>query len=209
MHGLQHSKPLAHLREYIKVLRMALWNGKVSYHGHFYTVEAMFPRTVQIPIFISTLGKKAFHLAGQIADGALTWVCPAPYLINMGTPALRASASASGRSAPILVVHVLVALSEDRKSVLSAGHRFLDFYAKIPFYTNMFSSAGFQMTSDQSVPDELVETLLISGNEAKVSARLNKLLGASLDEVMVSLVPLPDSVENEQQTRLMHLVGRL
>ena len=61
------------------------------------------------------------------------------------------------------------------------------------------------MTSDQSVP----ETLLISGNEAKVSARLNKLLGASLDEVMVSLVPLPDSVENEQQTRLMHLVGRL
>ena len=168
-------------------------------------MKPCFQRTAQIPIFISTLGKKAFHLAGQIADGALTWVRPAPYLINIGIPALRASASASGRSAPILVAHVPVALSEDRKSVLSAGHRFLDFYAKIPFYTNMFSSAGFQMTSDQSVP----ETLLISGNEAKVSARLNKLLGASLDEVMVSLVPLPDSVENEQQTRLMHLVGRL
>lgn len=59
----------------------------------------------------------------------------------------------------------------DRKSVLSAGHRFLDLYAKIPFYANMFSSAGFQITSDQSVPDKLVETLLISGNEAIVSAR--------------------------------------
>jgi hypothetical protein len=27
------------------------------------------PRTAQIPIFISTLGKNAFQLAGQIADG--------------------------------------------------------------------------------------------------------------------------------------------
>ena len=72
----------------------------------------------------------------------------------------------------------------------------------------MFSSAGFQITSDQSVPDKLVETLLISGNEAMVSARLNKLLGAGLDELMISLVPILDSVEDEQQIRMMRLVGR-
>ena len=64
MYGLQHSKPLAHLREYVEVLRAALWAGKVNYHGHFYNVEAMFPRTAQIPIFNSTRGKKAFQLAG-------------------------------------------------------------------------------------------------------------------------------------------------
>jgi hypothetical protein len=32
-----------------------------------------------------------------------------------------------------------------------------------------------------------------------VSARLRELLVAGLDELMVSLVPVPDSVENEQQ----------
>ena len=114
----------------------------------------MFPRTAQIPIFNSTLGKKAFQLAGQIADGAITWVCPAPYLIHTGIPALRSSASASGRSAPILVAHVPVALSEDRNPSCPQDIDFLIF-TPIPFYANMFSSAGFQMTSDQSVPDAL------------------------------------------------------
>jgi alkanesulfonate monooxygenase SsuD/methylene tetrahydromethanopterin reductase-like flavin-dependent oxidoreductase (luciferase family) len=78
MYGLQHSKPLAHLREYVDILRAALWGGKVNHHGEFYDVEAMLPRTAEIPIFISTLGKNAFQLAGQIANGAITWVCPIP-----------------------------------------------------------------------------------------------------------------------------------
>jgi F420-dependent oxidoreductase-like protein len=209
MYGLQHIKPLAHLREYIEVLRAALWDGKVNHHDEFFNIEAMFPRTAQVPIFMSTLGKKAFQLAGQIADGALTWVCPVPYIINIGIPALRSSASEAGRSAPILVAHVPVALSEDRDSVLSAGHRILDFYAKIPFYANMFSSAGFQITSNQSVPDALVDTLLVSGNEATVSTRLRELLGVGLNELLVTLAPVSDTAEDEQQARLMHLIGQL
>jgi F420-dependent oxidoreductase-like protein len=209
MFGLQHSKPLSHLREYVEVLRTALWDGKVNYHGEFYNVEAAMQLTAQIPIFISTLGKNAFQLAGQIADGAITWVCPVQYLLDTGIPALHSAASSAGRSASILVAHVPVALSEDRDSVLSAGHRFLDFYAKIPFYANMFSNAGVQITSDQSVPDALVNTLLISGNEATVSAQLRERLEAGLDELLVTLVPVSDTDVDEQQVLLMHLVGRL
>ena len=148
----------------------ALWDGKVNHHGEFYNIEATFPRTAQIPIFISTLGKMAFQLAGQIADGALTWVCPVPYLFDIGIPALHSSATAVGRSVPILVAHVPVALSEDRASVLSAGHRFLDFYA--PFYANIFSNAGFQITSDQAVSDDLVNNLVVLGNETTVARDL-------------------------------------
>lgn len=207
MYGLQHTKPLAHLREYVEVLRTALWAGKVNHHGHFYNVEAMFSRTAQIPIFIPTLGKNAFQLAGQIADGAITWVCPVPYLLHTSIPALRSSAAAAGRSAPILVTHVPVALSEDRTSVLSAGHRFLDFYA--PFYANMFSNAGFQITSDQTVPNALIDNLVISGDETTIAARLNELLETGIDELMVSLVPITGTGEDEQQAQLMHLIGRL
>jgi hypothetical protein len=122
---------------------------------------------------------------------------------------LYSSASDAGRTAPILVTHVPVALSEDRAFILSSGHRFLDFYSKITFYVNMFSNAGFQMTTDQSVPDAIVDTLLISGNEATVSARLSELLEAGLDELLVTLAPVSDTAEDEQQARLMHLVGRL
>jgi alkanesulfonate monooxygenase SsuD/methylene tetrahydromethanopterin reductase-like flavin-dependent oxidoreductase (luciferase family) len=122
-------------------------------------------------------------LAGQVADGALSWVCPVPYLIRTGIPALRASAAAVGRSAPPLVAHVLVALGEDLSSVLDAGHKMLDFYAKVPFYANMFTNGGLPSTDDQqAVSDDLVESLVISGNEAVVTARFTELLEAGLDD---------------------------
>src|SRR5689334_12147614 len=208
IYGLQQKTPLAHLREYLEVLHAALWQGKVDHHGHFYNVIATLPRTSQIPILISTLGKSAFQLAGQIADGALTWVCPVPYLLNTGVPALRTSAAAVGRSPPPMVAHVLVAITDDRHAVLAAGHQMLDFYAKIPFYANMFSNAGFSLTSDQTVPDALVDSLVISGNESIVADRLTELLTAGLDEVMVSLVHTTDA-DDDEQMRLMQLIGRL
>jgi hypothetical protein len=132
-------------------------------------------------------------------------VCPVPYLLHTSIPALRSSAATAGRPAPILVAHVPVALSEDRTSVLSAGHRFLDFYA--PFYANMFSNAGFQITSDQTVPNALIDNLVISGDET--TTRLNELLETGIDELMVSLVPITGTGEDEQQAQLMHLIGRL
>ena len=143
-------------------------------------------------------------MAGQIADGALTWVCPVPYLLHTGIPALRTSAATVGRSPPPLVAHVLVAITEDRHAVLAAGHQMLDFYA------NMFSNAGFSLTSDQTVPDALVDSLVISGNESIVADRLTELLTAGLGEVMVSLVPITGADDDDdEQTRLMQLIGRL
>ena len=210
IYGLSQTTPLAHLREYAKVLRAALWEGKVDHHGQFFNVVVTLPRTTQTPVLISTLGKKAFELAGEIADGALSWICPVPYLLNTGIPALRIAAAANRRSAspPPLVAHISVALSQDRHSVLDAGHQVLDMYAKFPFYVKMFADAGFPLTAGQMVvPDNLVESLIVSGNEATVTERLTELLAAGLEELMVTLVPIKDAVD--ELTRLMYLIGQL
>jgi alkanesulfonate monooxygenase SsuD/methylene tetrahydromethanopterin reductase-like flavin-dependent oxidoreductase (luciferase family) len=85
----------------------------------------------------------------------------------------------------------------------------LDFYAKIPFYVNTFSNAGFSLTSDQTVPDALVDSLVISGNESIVAARLAELLDAGLGGIIVSLVPTTGAGDDDEQTRLIQLIGRL
>jgi hypothetical protein len=72
----------------------------------------------------------------------------------------------------------------------------------------MFSDASFLLTAGQtSVPDSIVESLIVSGNEATVTARLTELLAAGLDELMVTLVPIKDAVD--ELTRLIHLIGQL
>src|SRR6266545_2206234 len=166
IYGLSQTTPLAHLREYTQVLCAALWEGKVDHHGRFFNVVATMPSTPQIPVLISTLGSKAFQLAGEIADGALSWMCPVPYLLRTGIPALRTAAAAKGRLAPPLVACVPVALNQDRYSVLTQGHQLLDMLAKLPFYAKMFADAGFPLTAGQTIPDALVDSLVVSGNEA-------------------------------------------
>ena len=69
MYGLPQTTPLVYLREYVKVLHSIFMDGKVDHHGEFFNIVIEFPRTTQIPVLISTLGKKAFQLAGEIADG--------------------------------------------------------------------------------------------------------------------------------------------
>jgi hypothetical protein len=92
-------------------------------------------------------------------------------------------------------------------SVLTQGHQLLDMLAKWPFYAKMFADAGFPLTADQTIPDALVDSLVVSGNEAKVTTRLTELLAAGLDELMVILVPVIDA--DDELRRLMHLIGRL
>ena len=208
IYGLPQTAPLVHLREYVKVLHSIIWDGKVDHHGEFFNIVIEFPRTAQIPVLISTLGKKAFQLAGEIADGALSWMCPIPYLLHTGIPLLRKAATVNGRSKPPpLVAHVPVALNQDRESVMVAGHKMFDMYSKFPFYVKMFADAGFPLTTDKKMTDDLVNNMIISGNEDTVATSLTKLLNAGLDELMVSLVSVVD--EKYEQTQLMHLIGQL
>jgi hypothetical protein len=70
-------------------------------------------------------------LAGEIADGALSLMCPVPYLLHTGIPnsLLHKAATANrGSKFPSVVAHVSVALSQDSDSVMVAGHKMFDMY---------------------------------------------------------------------------------
>jgi alkanesulfonate monooxygenase SsuD/methylene tetrahydromethanopterin reductase-like flavin-dependent oxidoreductase (luciferase family) len=148
--------PLAHLREYVTVLRAALWQGQVHHQGRFYQIQASMPRTPRTPILISALREKAFHLAGALADGALSWVCPVPYLLERALPALRAGAAQSGRTEPPLVAHIPVVLSQDRQAVRAVARQQSGAYGRLPFVVQMFAEAGFPVAADGTLSDALL-----------------------------------------------------
>jgi alkanesulfonate monooxygenase SsuD/methylene tetrahydromethanopterin reductase-like flavin-dependent oxidoreductase (luciferase family) len=127
IYGLDMPSPLAYLREYVEVMRQGLWEGRIDYQGRFFKVETTVPRPAQIPLLISALGEKAFRMAGEIADGAISWVCPVPYLLAKALPALRAGAEAQQRPAPPLVAHIPVAMSTDAAAVQAAATQRVSF----------------------------------------------------------------------------------
>ena len=207
VYGIEMTAPLEHLREYVQVLRAALWDGTVDFHGRFFNVTARLPGTAPVPILIAALGSAAFETAGELADGALSWMCPVPYLTQVALPALQAGARRAQRPAPPLVAHVPVALDTDRQAVIAAARKRLGNYGKLPFYRHMFAGAGFPVPEDGELPDALIDSLVVSGDEQAVAARLKGLLSGGLDELNLLLVPVKE--EAQERARLMRLIGQM
>jgi F420-dependent oxidoreductase-like protein len=207
VYGLEMSSPLAYLREYVEVVRQGLWEGRVEHQGRFFKVTASIPRPAQIPLLISALGEKAFRMAGEISDGAISWVCPVPYLLDTALPALRAGAEAHNRPVPPLIAHIPVAMSTDEAATQAAATSRLSFYTKAPFYAHMFAAAGFPIGANGSGVDTLMKALVVAGTEAQVEKRLRELLASGLDELLLMLVPVTD--EAREREELLRVIGKL
>jgi Coenzyme F420-dependent N5,N10-methylene tetrahydromethanopterin reductase and related flavin-dependent oxidoreductases len=208
-YGLSQTAPLSYLKEYLEILRGLLGEGSIDYHGTFFQVKYTLPRTAPIPLLVSALNPKAFRLAGEIADGALSWMCPIPYLLKVALPELRAGVQDNGRPTPPVVAHVLVALSTDEAAVRASTRQRVQAYAQLAPFAQMFANAGFAGVAKDSDArlDALAQTLVVSGNEATVRSHLEELLASGLDELMLQLVPVAD--EGSERKQLIHLVGSL
>ena len=91
---------------------------------------------------------------------------------------------------------------------IAPGHQYIDKNTMaLPFYVKMFTSAGFLATLGNAAPDTLVDNLVISGNEDEVTIRFSELLASGLDELMVTLLPIKDT--DDEQVRLMHSIAEL
>jgi probable F420-dependent oxidoreductase len=207
VYGQPESTPLAYLREYLQVLYPLLRQGAVHHRGQVFTVEAGLSNPVSIPILTSALGPRAFRLAGTLADGAITFLCPVSYLVNTALPELAQGAAQAGRGRPPLVALVPVLLTSDRPTALSVGRRVLNFYTRSPYYRYMFSRAGFSSQEIEGLADTLVEQVFVYGDEIRIKDRLQEILALGIDELVVSLSEIADSVQG--RGHLIRLIGQL
>jgi F420-dependent oxidoreductase-like protein len=200
MFGIPIVRPLVYMREYLTVLRQLLWGGQVDLAGEFLNVHATLPAGTtppRIPLLISALGANSFRLAGEAADGAISWMCPITYLTQTALPALRTGAASAQRAAPPLIAHVPVAMHTDRDAVRAAARQRLGTYGRLPFYARMFADAGYPIPDDGTMPDALFDALVVSGEPAQVAARLAEIRATGIDEVLVQPVSVADQATEE------------
>jgi F420-dependent oxidoreductase-like protein len=207
--GIPMGKPLAHLREYITVLRALLWDGKVDLDGEYYQVHLAFQDGTPLPkpeILTSTLSVNAYRLAGELADGALSWVSPVPYLVDTALPALAEGAEVAGRPVPPLIAHVPVAVTTDRAAALAATTRDFGSYGRLPFYANMFAAAGVPVDAGQTSA-AAIESLTVSGTSDEIANQLAAVLATGIGEVYVSQVIVGD--EHAERAELLNILASL
>jgi F420-dependent oxidoreductase-like protein len=205
--GIDMGKPLDHLREYLTILRSLVDTGEAEFSGDYYTVKVSGGTPAPMPLYISALRINAFRLAGEIADGAISWLCPVQYLNETAIPAMKDGAEKAGRSTPRMIAHVPVVMSDDLGKVRNVANPVVSRYARLPFYANMFADAGYPVGPESTVTDDLLDHLVVNGTPETVQQRLASILDTEIDELLVMLIP-GDDPANEEET-LSRIIAEL
>jgi 5,10-methylenetetrahydromethanopterin reductase len=192
LHGLSYARPAAHMRDYLSVLMPLLRTGSVSHKGEFYQVDGGFavPGTSPVPVLVGALAPMMVQVAGELADGIVTWLAGPRSLGEHIVPRLHAAAR--GRPAPRVVAALPVALCPDAGQARDAADEIFSRYAELDNYRRQLEREGAPTPG----------SLAITGTEAGIEAQLRRLAGLGVTEFWPIIFPVGgDAAGSRSRTR--------
>jgi 5,10-methylenetetrahydromethanopterin reductase len=101
--GIAYERPIAYARDYVTILRRLLRGEPVDHDGEMLSAHTQLPRAEwDTPVVLAAVGPQMLALAGEVADGAITWLCDRTHLEAVALPALNRGAQRANRRTPQL-----------------------------------------------------------------------------------------------------------
>ena len=202
MLGLALAEPLSVMREYVAVLRGALGAG-AAFEGRHFNVRwslALPERPAPPAVYLAALSRKMLELAGEIADGALLWLCPPAYVREVAVPALERGRRRAGKTLDgfEIVAAVPLAVTDDLPAARAAFRAELARYLALPFYRAMLEASGLgegvrAFDRDGAVSDALADALGAIGDAAAARAGVEAYRRAGVTLPAVRPIAFPDA----------------
>jgi alkanesulfonate monooxygenase SsuD/methylene tetrahydromethanopterin reductase-like flavin-dependent oxidoreductase (luciferase family) len=197
-------KPRDLLREYITTIRN-ITTGK-GYPGSPVQPRAA---TYKVPIYVGALALGTVELCGELADGAMLYLCPKSR-IPRAMAAVEKGAAKAGRSAASvdITTGLPACISDDANAAKATARNNLAFYGTLPFYNKLFQSSGFVQEAEalakgnaQGVSDKMAEELSLIGPPARCREQLAAFRDAGIQLPIVVPVPIPGQQTYAQAVR--------
>ena len=193
MYGLPTDRPARRLREYLEVLRPLLRGETVDHHGATYTAVGAIdlPGAEAPSVLLAALGPAMLKVAGELADGTITWMTGPQTLSKHVVPSIT---RASGSRNPRIVAGLAVCLTSAEDAVRT---RFADEFAmagQVPEYRAMLDREGAAGPAD----------VLVVGDEGSIAKQLDRFRDAGATDLM--LAPIGTAEEQARTTAFLTTV---
>jgi len=208
-YGIAYARPLEHMREFVNIVKRLLLGEQVEITGKRFKVNAKLPYTADVPVIISALRAGSFELAGEIADGAVTWLCPAPYLRDIALPALAKGAATVGRKRPKLIAHAFLALTTDAGDLSRAISESLTLYPQLRNYQEMFSAAGLPEARQGKWTPAMIEAVVLHGDSTTCRRKVRQFMDISGSEELILSVLATGTDRTASVRRTLEWIGDL
>lgn len=190
--GSRYRSPLTAAREYLTSVRRLLDGTAVDLDGEYFQISAgLAPmRHPRVDLGLGVLRPGMARLAGEIADIAITWLCPPDYLRDVLIPEIRYAAREAGRPPPRVVSVVHVAEHKPRRDPAQLALSVCRAHLQAPHYVDMLRRAGVAVdpADPESGARALVESgVFLTGTIAELISSLDAYRAAGADEVVLNL----------------------
>ncbi|WP_261566686.1 TIGR03564 family F420-dependent LLM class oxidoreductase [Frankia gtarii] len=197
MFGLPADRPARRMREYLSVLRPLLRGQTVTHHGETLTaVGAVDVAGVKPPpVLLAALAPAMLRVAGQCAEGTITWMTGPRTLADHIVPTITAAA-AGGRATPRVVAGFLVCVTNDEAAARERVAGGFALAGQVPEYRAMLDREGATGPGDVAVV----------GDEDSVARQLRRLADAGVTDLLAS--PVGSTDEQARTTAVLAELAR-
>lgn len=187
LHGLPYVAPAAHMREYLSVLGPLLRGEEVHLRGEHYRVEGGFavPGTSAVSVLVGALSPRMVQVAGELADGVVTWLAGPRTLVSTIVAPLKRAAESAGRGGPRVVAALPVAVSDAPDDARATADALFARYNGLENYRRVFAREGVVSVAD----------LAVVGAEADVEKQLQRYADVGVTDLWPAVYPVGDDPE--------------
>ena len=200
--GVPFVEPYKRVRDMVRFLQLALTGEKITQHYDSFDVAGFklgIVPDVTPKILVAALREGMLRLAGREADGAII-----NWLAAEDVPKVAAIVNAQGDDREI-VCRIFVCPSEDTETVRQAAKFAIAAYLNVPVYAAFHEwlgrgpalrpmwdawRAGDRKGALASIPDEVVDQLIVHGSAATCRARIQKYFDLGVTTSSLAIMPL-------------------
>lgn len=181
MLGFSYEKPARHMKEYLSILGPLLKGETVTYQGEQYRVNNItvtVPGSGHVPLLVAALGPNMLRLAGQLADGTVTWMTGPNTLESHIIPKITLAAEEANKEAPMIVAGFPMVLTNKPEAAREAIGKSLEVYGMLPSYRAMLDKEGLKGPAD----------IAFAGDEAELRQNLQRLKDIGVTDFSAAIV---------------------
>lgn len=193
--GLGFERPVRYMREYLSAVTPMLRGETAAFEGEQVTARTVGP--LEVPgasppqVVVAALGTEMLRLAGNLADGTVTWMTGIRTVASHIVPTVTSAAETAGRASPRVVVSLPVVVTSDVERARRRIDDALAIYPTLPSYRAMLEREGASSASD----------IALVGTEEEVGQGLSRLADAGATEFVASVIG--DAEERRRTTDVL------
>lgn len=183
--GMPYTAGAAKMSDYLSIVAPLLDRLPADFKGEHYRAQIgiHLDDADPVPLLCAALGPRMLQLAGELADGTVTYMTGLRTLESHIVPRIRSAAEKAGRPAPRVVAGgIPMALTNDVEAARATIQEQFGGYGDLPTYSRMLEMEGASKVAD----------IAAVGDEAALEQFLARLESTGATDLMASLAAVDD-----------------